>query len=242
MSIERAVQADNSLKLNLGTEQYIYDAFNDFIFSSDTRVLGKLLARNFLYNQVKDVPGDIVECGVFKGSGILTWLKLKKIFTPNSFRKIIGFDFFDTNSLLNSLSGNDRLRMSELFGERHYQHDEAAEQLLRDKIATAGFASSDYELVKGDICKTAPEFAQQRPGLRISLLYIDVDIEEPTYEILKAFWEKIAVGIVAFDEYAVHQWSESDGADRFFKDKNIQIKATNDYFCPISYVAKTSYN
>jgi hypothetical protein len=27
-----------------------------------------LVARTLLFNQVKDVPGDIVECGVFKGS------------------------------------------------------------------------------------------------------------------------------------------------------------------------------
>jgi hypothetical protein len=242
MSLESAAQVDNSFKLELGTEQYIYDAFNDFIFSKDTRVLGKLLARNFLFNKVTDVPGDIIECGVFKGSGILTWLKLKKLFIPNAFKKVIGFDFFDTDSLLDSLSGNDRLRMSELFSERNYQHKEAAEQLLHDKILKAGFSKSDYELVKGDICKTSKEFAEFRPGLRISLLYLDLDVDIPTYDTLSAFWDKIAVGgIVAFDEYAVHQWSESNGADRFFKDKNIQIKTTTEYFCPIAYVVKEKY-
>ncbi|MEM9274418.1 MAG: TylF/MycF/NovP-related O-methyltransferase [Cyanobacteria bacterium P01_F01_bin.143] len=234
-------QFDNSLKLELGTAQYIYDAFNNFIFSSDTRVLGKLLARAFLFSQVKDVPGDIVECGVFKGSGVLTWLKLKKIFVPNAFKKVIGFDYFDTNSLLNSLSGNDKVRMTELFGERHYEHDGAATRFLEEKIALAGFSKTDYELVKGDISQTAPEFADQRPGFRISLLYIDLDIEKPTYDTLSALWDRLSIGgIVAFDEYAVHQWSEATGADRFFQDKNIQIKTTTDYFCPIAYVVKGS--
>lgn len=233
---------DNSLKLQLGTEQYIYDAFNSFIFSPDTRVLGKLIARALLFQQVKEVPGDVVECGVFKGSGILSWLKIKKIFAPNSFKKVIGFDYFDTNSLLNSLSGNDQVRMGELFSERNYEHEKAAEQLLEEQIISAGFSKNDYELVKGDICKTAPEFAAQRPGFRISLLYIDLDIEEPTYDTLNAFWDKVSVGgVVAFDEYAVHQWSESEGADRFFKDKNVQIKTTTDFFCPIAYVVKESY-
>ncbi len=232
-------QFENALKLQLGTAQHIYDAFNDFIFSSDTRVLGKLLARAFLFSQVKDVPGDIVECGVFKGSGVLSWLKLKKIFIPNSFKKVIGFDYFDTNSLLNSLSGNDKVRMTELFGERNYEHDGAAAQFLEEKIALAGFNKTDYELVKGDISQTAPEFADQRPGFRISLLYLDLDIEKPTYDTLSAFWDRVAIGgVVAFDEYAVHQWSEAEGADRFFKDKNIQIKTTTDYFCPIAYVVK----
>ena len=63
MSQNTAQQFDNTFKLQLGTEQYIYDAFNDFIFSPDTRVLGKLLARASLFSQVKDIPGDVVECG-----------------------------------------------------------------------------------------------------------------------------------------------------------------------------------
>jgi hypothetical protein len=238
--LEKKVQQfDNSFKLQLGTEQYIYDAFNDFIFSPDTRVLGKLIARAFLFNQVKYIPGDIVECGVFKGSGLLSWLKIKKIFAPNAFKKVIGFDYFDTNSLIDSLSGTDKIRMKELFEERNYEHDKAAEQLLQEKIASAGFGESDCELVKGDISKTAPEFADKRPGFRISLLYIDLDIEKPTYDTLSAFWDRVSVGgLVAFDEYAVHQWSEAEGADKFFKDKNVQIKTTIDYFCPIAYVVK----
>ena len=64
--------------------QDIYDGFNNFILSSDTKVFGKLLARTLLFNQVKDVPGDILEFGVFKGTGIMTFLKLKKYLTPNS--------------------------------------------------------------------------------------------------------------------------------------------------------------
>lgn len=237
----KSQEFDNSLKLELGTEQYIYDAFNDFIFSSDTRVLGKLLARASLFSQVKDIPGDIVECGVFKGSGILTWLKLKKIFVPNSFKKVIGFDYFDTNSLLNSLSGNDKVSMTELFVDRNYEHDEAVSKLLHEKISLAGFGKNDYELVKTDICQTAPEFAAKRPGFRISLLYLDLDIEQPTYDTLSAFWERVSIGgLVVFDEYAVHQWSEAEGADRFFKGKNIQIKTTTDYFCPIAYAVKSA--
>ena len=60
--------------------QSFFDCFNSFIMSNDKRVFNKLIARTNIYNEVKDVPGDIVECGVFKGSGIYTFLKLKNIF------------------------------------------------------------------------------------------------------------------------------------------------------------------
>ena len=241
MSINQEPSFANAAKYDYrGNEvQYIYDAFNDFIFSPDTRVLSKLIARTLLFEQVKNVPGDIVECGVFKGSGILSWLKIKKILAPNSFKKVIGFDFFETDALLNSLSGNDKTRMQELFEERDYGHEKAAEQLLHEKIASAGFKEGEYDLVKGDVCKTAADFVSQRPGFRISLLYIDLDIDVPTYEALTTFWDKVSVGgLVVFDEYGYHQWSEAEGVDRFFKDKNVQIKSL-DYTCPTAYIVKS---
>ena len=68
----------------INIEQKIYDNFNGFILSTDTKVFGKLLARTLLMDQVKDLPGDIVECGVFKGTGLATFLKLKRYMCPGS--------------------------------------------------------------------------------------------------------------------------------------------------------------
>ncbi len=76
---------------------------NSFILSEDRRVFNKLIARTLLYNQTQDIPGDIVECGVFKGTGLYTFLKLKNIFNPNSSKKVIGFDFFNTDTLISSI-------------------------------------------------------------------------------------------------------------------------------------------
>jgi hypothetical protein len=54
--------------------QSLFDSFNSFILSEDRRVFSKLISRALLYNEVKDIPGDIVECGVFKGTGLYTFL------------------------------------------------------------------------------------------------------------------------------------------------------------------------
>lgn len=235
---DRYIELNNSLKVESETPQYVYDAFNEFIFSPDTRVMGKLLARALLYEKVKGVPGDIVECGVFKGSGILTWLKIKQILAPSSLWKVIGFDYFDTDSLLNSLSGNDQVRMTELFEERGYNHDSGAEQLLHEKISAAGFRKNEYELVKGDISETAQKFVAERLGFKISLLYLDLDVEAATYEVLSSFWDRVSVGgVIVFDEYGIHQWSESAGADKFFSSKGVQIKSL-DFLQPTAYVVK----
>ena len=86
--------------------QCIYNNFNNFILSEDRRLFNKLISRALLYHEVRDIPGDIVECGVFKGTGIYTFLKLKNLYNPNSLKKVIGFDFFDTKELINSISAN----------------------------------------------------------------------------------------------------------------------------------------
>jgi hypothetical protein len=67
----------NDLELNK-IPQDLFDNFNSFILSEDKRIFNKLIARTLLYDKIKDIPGDIVECGVFKGTGMYTFLKLKE--------------------------------------------------------------------------------------------------------------------------------------------------------------------
>jgi hypothetical protein len=222
----------------IDTSQNLYDCFNGFILSDDTKVFGKLLARTMLVNQVKDLPGDIVECGVFKGTGMLTFLKLKRFLCPNSGKKVVGFDFFNSEKLVESLTGIDKEAMKTLFCDRNYEHGDGQAQLFGDFVKQCGFEEHEFELVVGDITETAAKYVAARPGFRISLLYIDLDVDIPTYEALNAMWERVVKGgIVVFDEYAFHKWSESAGVDRFFADKDVEIKTLN-YICPTAYVVK----
>ena len=222
----------------INIEQKIYDNFNGFILSTDTKVFGKLLARTLLMEQVKDLPGDIVECGVFKGTGLATFLKLKKYMCPNTVKKVIGFDFFDSEKLLETLTGIDKEAMSTLFKERKFEHKDNYVNYFAENIKKMGFLDHEFDLIDGDVSLTSKEFVSSRPGFRISLLYLDLDLDKPTYEVLQNMWDRVVSGgIVVFDEYAFHKWSEADGVDRFFKDKNIQVKSLN-YICPSAYVVK----
>jgi hypothetical protein len=222
----------------IDTAQDLYDSFNGFILSNDTKVFGKLLARILLLNEVKDVPGDIVECGVFKGTGVVSFLKIKKYLCPNSHKKVIGFDFFDTNGLLESLSNQDKEAMSALFKSRKFKHEQGFLSYLDESIRSFGFQEHEYELVQGDVSQTVREYMSDKPGLKISLLYIDLDVEKPTYDVLCATWDRISIGgMIIFDEYAYHCWSESIGADKFFKDKGVRVKSLN-FMGPTACVIK----
>jgi hypothetical protein len=219
-------------------DQELYDGFNKFMISSDLKIFGKLLARTILFDKVKDVPGDIVECGVFKGTGIFSFLKLKRYFCPNTYKKVVGFDFFDSKNLIESLSPQDKDSMSVLFQGRNFIHDLSYKEFLNNKILESGFQEHEFELISGDVSKTVLDYVENRPGVKISLLYLDLDLEKPTYDVLTSFWNKVSSGgIIIFDEYAYHNWSESIGVDRFFKDKDVEIKSLN-FIAPSAYVIK----
>ena len=219
--------------------QSLFNSFNSFILSEDRRVFSKLISRALLYNEIKDIPGDIVECGVFKGTGLYTFLKLKGLYNPNSSKKVVGFDFFDTNQLISSISNKtDKEAMDVLFKERNFTHETSFKDYLSTKLIQDGFLNTDFELVDGDLSITSKEYSENNPGFKISLMYMDVDLEEPTYNALNNLWDNITKGgIVVFDEYGYNKWSESKGVDRFIEEKNIEIKSLN-YMCPTAYIKK----
>ena len=226
-------------KPTTNNNQNLYDNFNGFILSDDTRIFNKLITRTLLYDKIKDIPGDIVECGVFKGSGTFTFLKLKNIFNPNSSKKVIGFDFFNTDELIKSIqNGQDKEPMNTLFDSRNFKHTDSFKTQLENNILEAGFNQSEFMLIAGDVSLTTKDFSRNNPGFKIALLYMDVDLELPTYDVLTNLWDNMTKGgLIVFDEYGHHKWSESKGVDRFLEEKNLEIVSLNNY-CPTAYIQK----
>src|SRR6266508_565682 len=57
--------------------------------------LKRFLALYEIFKLVLPVKGSIVECGVFRGFGVMTWAKLSTMLEPeNLTRRIYGFDTF----------------------------------------------------------------------------------------------------------------------------------------------------
>src|SRR5262249_8567406 len=58
--------------------------------------LTRVLALYEIMKRVLEVKGSIVECGVFRGAGLMTWANLSAILEPvNLPRRIYGFDSFE---------------------------------------------------------------------------------------------------------------------------------------------------
>lgn len=223
----------------IDTNQNIYDSFNSFIFSSDRNVFNKLIIKHYLYDMVRDLHGDIVECGVFKGSGLLSWLKILDMYEPNSLKKVIGFDFFNPSFVDTLQNDIDKKTMKQVFDrDVNLSLDDVSKEGIERKIVNAGFKKERYDLVAGDISVSSVNYIQERPGMRISILYLDMDLEKPTYDALSSMWNRVVSGgIVVFDEYAYHSWSESNAVDRFVQEHDLKLFNTN-IKAPTAYIIK----
>ena len=73
----------------------IFKTYNDLIESDNLDRLQKIITRYEFFKKTKKVPGDIVECGVFKGTGHMFWLKMLRIYDEYSMKRVVGFDTFD---------------------------------------------------------------------------------------------------------------------------------------------------
>lgn len=229
----------NNSNVSITQNQDLYDSFNTFILSEERVVFNKLYSRIQLYEMTKNLLGDIVECGVFKGSGLATWLKILEINEPNSIKKVIGFDFFDSNFIETLKDKTERDTMKQVFDRcENLENNEISLEGVTKKLLDAGFKTDKFQLVKGDIIKTSKSFLEDKPGLRISILYLDLDLDIPTYTALVNMWDRIVDGgIVVLDEYAYHNWSEANGVDRFVKEKNLTIHSTK-FKAPTAYIIK----
>lgn len=216
-----------------------YNSFNEFIFSNDIKVFGKLIKRFEYFNRIKNLPGDIVEIGVFKGSGIATFSKFLEIYCSNSNKKIIGFDIFKNNDeiILKKDNELDKKNMETVYSR--VNNDDLKIESVISRLENMEIHKK-YLLIEGDVEESIPLFLKNNPGMRISMLYIDCDIERPTYLSLKYLWDRILPGgIIVFDEYEYHTFSESCGVEKFLKENNIkyELKSTN-FMAPTAYLMK----
>ena len=211
----------------------VWDAYHTLLLGPDTSRLRKLLARTTIFRRALRAPGDIVECGVFKGTGLLTWLKLLEIYDHGSARRVVGFDAFTHFPA----AGYDAELIASFVQESRFEG--VSPDDLYEVVAEAGIPSDRCELVGGDIGETAPDYVRRRPGFRIALLHMDLDLGAPTLAALDAMWPRVARGgVVLFDEYAITEMSESEGVDTFFASRHVRLHPMPHAFTPTAYLIK----
>ena len=71
-----------------------WDFENGFYLTCEKSRIGKFLNHLEIYKQIIDLPGDVLEFGVYKGASISRLLAFRDLLENEFSRKIIGFDIF----------------------------------------------------------------------------------------------------------------------------------------------------
>jgi hypothetical protein len=189
----------------------------------------RFLALYELFKLVKELPGDIVEIGVGRGDSFFSWCKFLEVFSPtDTSRKVIGFDSFEGLTDFTPADGPLAPASDKVVGG--WSPRSAIDEVDRlNDLHNANNVCAKVRgmLVAGKVQDTVPTFEEkQRPGMRISLLHVDVDLFAPTACVLDHFYDLIVPGgVVVFDEYAMAPWAgESKAWDVFAKERGILAK------------------
>ncbi len=201
----------------MGFEQVLRD-FPAFI---RRRELPRFLAHAKLFEQVVDLPGCVVELGVFKGSSLMTWANLMETFCPGDrFRMVYGFDHFGGLTDFAEEDGrqHDDRNQGKVEGGWKAPADIARTLVKLFNEDTLVPNIPRVELVEGDVFETLPRFLKDHPGLKISLLHLDVDLYKPTKYAFDMLYPLVVEGgVVILDEYGLVPWQgETKAIDEFF--------------------------
>jgi hypothetical protein len=169
--------------------------------------LKRFLSFYELFKLVLPIKGSIVECGVYRGFGVMAFAKLSAILEPeNLTRRVYGFDTF---SGFPSLAANDISARTDA-----QPGDLAANSYDELNSLIAAFDDDRFlghipkvDLIRGDMTDTIPRFVKDNPHLLVSLLFIDCDLYEPTVTALREFIPRMPAGsVIAFDDLDNPLW------------------------------------
>lgn len=210
-------------ELFAGTELTSFEQFRNFPVFTPRFNLARFLAHYEIFKKIFELPGVIIDLGVYRGASTFTWAKLIEIFCPTDIRKVVyAFDTFTGFPSLDKEDGGENIhqdrREGGYFGGQTIERDLhlAQEAMNQDRHLRH---INRIEFIKGDVRQTIPDFiANKGNGLRIALLNLDLDLYEPTKVALEHFAPlMVRKGIIIVDEYAVDTFGgESQAVDEYF--------------------------
>lgn len=207
-----------------GTELTTFELVRNFPVVTPRYNIARFLAHYEIFKKIVDVPGVIIDLGVFRGASTFTWAKLCEIFCPTDIRKtVVGFDTFTGFPRIGIEDGPENPAQHVIpggyFGGSSVEADLALAQEAMNYDRHLRHKNR-IELVRGDVSETIPQFVASRgDGLRLALLNLDLDLYEPTRVALEQLVPRMSRGgIIVVDEYAVDTFGgETRAVDEYFE-------------------------
>lgn len=168
----------------------------------------------------KRIPGDIVECGVWRGGSMMT-IALTLLARGEATRSLYLYDTFEGMSSptsvdrrVDGVSADDLLRLDPS-GTRCYA---SLDDVMANVIST-GYPVEKLHFIKGKVEETIP--ASLPPGLAI--LRLDTDWYESTKHELTHLYPLLhANGILIIDDYG-HWQGARKAVDEYFHEKGSAV-------------------
>jgi hypothetical protein len=182
-----------------------------------------------LYRQIAGIPGHVVELGVYRGLTAMLFGHLIALHRQSAFRHYFGFDTFT------SFVGGDLTDDPDTVPLLGNFTDTSAEYVA--SVAAANrFGHVHFE--RGDVKETLPPFLEAKHDFKIALLYVDLDILEPTRVALELLLPRMqSEGLIAFDEY--NHWPEMQGetraVDEVLSRWGLSLRVLDPPFSPSAY-------
>jgi hypothetical protein len=181
----------------------------------------RFLAYYELFKKIETVPGWIVECGIYRGFSLFALAKFLEIFCMgDKTRKVLGFDNFSGFTELHKEDGPEDRSVTRNKGGTNpgnFRNDFLKLLELNNQDAFAPWARR-ISVVEGNVQETVPIYCAENPGLRISLLHLDIDTYEPVCTCIEHLYPRVVPGgIVVLDEFAHKDWpGESKAVEDIF--------------------------
>jgi hypothetical protein len=166
------------------------------------QTLSRILFMDFLYRQILDVQGIIIDFGTRWGQNLSLFTSMRGIYEPyNRLRKIVAFDTFEGFVRIDLKDGD-----STMMKNGNYSVPAGYEKYLNTLITLQEAESplahiKKFEVIKGDAPLELEKYLDSHPETIIALAYFDFDLYEPTRDCLKLIRDRLTKkSVLGFDE------------------------------------------
>lgn len=199
----------------------LYEKCKKFTLTSLIRMFSLYNATNYVIKN--KIPGDIVECGVWKGGSImlsaLTLLKSNDIE-----RKIYLYDTYEgmpepTNRDVRYYDGLSAREKWKVIKDENKKWFYGPLEEVKKNLYSTGYPKENLIFIEGKVENTIPGTIPKK----ISILRLDTDWYESTYHELKHLFPILSEnGVLILDDYGFWKGAK-EATDKYIKENKIKI-------------------
>ncbi|NTW49232.1 MAG: macrocin O-methyltransferase [Chlorobiales bacterium] len=206
------------------------EAVRPFTMTSQERVFSLVKAVEYVVSQ--NIPGEIVECGVWKGGSMMavakTLIRLKQ-----TGKRLYLFDTFEgmppAEDVDRNFRGENASRLMDAQDQASWIWAIAQIDEVKKNMASTGYPPDKITYIKGKVEETIPGQAPEK----IAILRLDTDWYESTKHELEYLYPRLSPGgVLIIDDYG-HWAGAKKAVDEYIAKHNIPL-----LLCRIDYTGR----